>query len=93
MRVATLKLTFDIPWANSLKDKRMVVKSLTTKLRDKFGVSAAEVEQQDVHRTAVLGVACVGSCAATLDSVLNHILNWLDSNCQALLTHVEREII
>ena len=93
MRIGTLILTFDIPWANSLKDKRMVVKSLTAKLRDKFGVSAAEIDEQDTHRTAVLGVACVGNAAAQIDSVLDHILNWLEANSQAPLTKVEREII
>jgi len=93
MRVGTLKLTFDIPWANSLKDKRMVVRSLTTKLRDKFGVSVAEVEEQDTHRTAVLGVACVGGASAQIDSVLDHILNWIEVSSQAPLTKVERDIL
>ena len=93
MLVGTLRLTFDIPWANSLKDKRAVVKSLTVKLRDKFGVSVAEVGAQDIHRTAVLGIACVGRSAGMIDSVLDHILNWLEENCQATLTNIEREII
>ena len=93
MRIGTLKLTFDIPWANSLKDKRMVVRSLTTRLRDKFGVSVAEIESQDTHRTAVLGVACVSNAADQIDSVLDHMLNWLEVSSQAPLTRVEREII
>jgi len=93
MRVGTLKLTFDIPWANSLKDKRMVVRSLTAKLRGKFEVSAAEVAEQDVHRTAVLGVACVSGSAAAIEGVFDHILNWVESNCEAPLTDVKREIL
>jgi len=92
MIVGVLKLTFDIPWANSLKEKRMVVKSLISKLQDKFGVSVAEVEAQDIHRTAVLGVACVSSSTAELDSVLDHILNWLEVNSAATLRSVEREM-
>jgi len=92
MLVATLKLTFDIPWANSLKDKRAVVRSLTTRLSDKFSVSVAEVATQDVHRTATLGVACVGSDTATLDGVLERILNWLDAHCEASVAQIEREI-
>ena len=92
MLVGTLKLTFDIPWANSLKDKRAVLRSLSAKTRDKFGVSVAEVACQDIHRTAVLGIACVGSNIATLDSVLDQILNWIERNSEAPLTKVEREI-
>jgi len=93
MLVGTLKITLDIPWANSLKDKRAVVKSLAAKLRDKFGVSVAEVDSQDVHRTAVLGIACVGSSTGAIDSVLDHILNWLEASSQAPVISVRREII
>lgn len=93
MLIGTLRLTFHIPWANSLKDKRMVVKSLGAKLRDKFGVSVAEVAEQDIHRTAVLGVAVVGSSMSQIDSVLDHILAWVEHGCDAPLTHVRREVL
>ena len=91
MLVASLVLTFHIPWANSLKDKRMVVKSLCAKIKEKFGVSAAEVGEQDIHRTAVIGVACVGTATSQLDSVLDHIIAWAERHGDAELADVQRE--
>lgn len=93
MLIATLEITLRIPWANSLKDKRMVVKSVCQKLRDKFGVSVAEVAEQDIHRTAVIGVACVGSETAALDSVLDHLLCWMEEHCTAEVAEVQRQIL
>ncbi|MGI6403011.1 MAG: DUF503 domain-containing protein [Oscillospiraceae bacterium] len=93
MLIGTLKLTFHLPWANSLKDKRMMVKSICTKLRSKFYVSVAEVESQDVHRTAVIGVACVASSTSQIDSVLDHLIAWLENNCEAELVEIQREIL
>ncbi|MDR2908597.1 MAG: DUF503 domain-containing protein, partial [Oscillospiraceae bacterium] len=76
MLIGTLRLKLSLSWAQSLKDKRMMVKSLCAKLRDKFLVSVAEVDELDVIKTAVIGVACVGNSTAHLDSVLDHIIVW-----------------
>ncbi|HHY51966.1 MAG TPA: DUF503 domain-containing protein [Clostridiales bacterium] len=93
MLVGTLKLTFHLPWANSLKDKRMVVKSICAKLHSKFCVSVAEIDSQDVHRTAVIGVAFVASSTSQIDSVLDHLLIWLENNCPAELVDIQRNIL
>ncbi len=90
MLIGTLELHLHIPWAGSLKEKRMVVRSLTSKLRDKFGVAVAEVDAQDIHRTAVLALATVGGSTEQIDSVLDHILAWLEVGCEAEVTKVER---
>ena len=92
MLVASLVLKFHIPWANSLKEKRMVVKSLCAKIKEKFGVSVAEVDGQDIHRTAVIGIACAGSSTAQLDSVLDHIIAWAEQRSDAELVDIVREM-
>ena len=51
IKVFVLKIKLYAPWVHSLKEKRMVVKSLLAKIRNKFQVSVAEVEAQDVHQT------------------------------------------
>ena len=43
-------------WVHSLKEKRMIVKSLITRLQNKYHVSAAEVNEQDTHQIIVIGV-------------------------------------
>ena len=50
-----------IPESQSLKDKRQVLLSLKDRLRDKFNLSVAEVDGQDLWQKAVLGLACVAN--------------------------------
>ena len=92
MLIAAAKLTLRAPWVRSLKEKRMIVQSLIARVSQKFHVSAAEVEQQDVHQTIVVGVAAVVGSAALGDAVLDKILRSVEETCEAELTGVEREI-
>ena len=59
MKVAVMELRLYAPWVHSLKEKRMVVKSLLGKIRSRYAVSAAETEEQDIHQTIVIGVAAI----------------------------------
>lgn len=83
-------MTFRLHGNQSLKDKRKVVKSLVDKSRHRFNVSVAEVADQDVHQRAVIGVAVIGSDGRVLNSVLDHILDFMEAMGVADL--VEREI-
>jgi len=60
MVVGSLKVRLLVRGARSLKDKRQVVRSILDRLRNEFGVSAAEVDALDEYRSAVLGFALVG---------------------------------
>ena len=55
----------------SLKDKRRIVKSLKDRLHQKFGVSAAEVDHQDLWQRATVAVAVVSGDARHAEEVLN----------------------
>lgn len=48
-----------IDHAHSLKEKRHVVKSLKERLRGKFNVSVSEIEDQELHNSAVIAAAVV----------------------------------
>ena len=56
-----LTLELRIEHAHSLKEKRHVVKSLKDRLRHKFNVSVAEIDDQDLHNSAVIAAATVSS--------------------------------
>ncbi|ADU27547.1 DUF503 domain-containing protein [Ethanoligenens harbinense] len=92
MQIGVLEIRLHIPWAHSLKEKRMVVKSLLAKLRHVFNVSVAEVAEQDIHQLAVLGIACVTDSAVQADSILDHVLDFVDQNTEATVVGVQREI-
>jgi len=74
--VGTLKLRFVLRESHSLKDKRRVIKSLKDTLANKFNISVAEIDEQDVWQTAVLGVAAVGTDTPFVQSVLTQVVNY-----------------
>lgn len=92
MLVGTLQIKCYAPYVHSLKEKRMIVKSITGKLKNKFNVSVAEVGQQDTHQTIIIGVATIADSMAQCDSILDHIIDFIEDNCEAEMTEVIREI-
>ena len=74
-----------IEYAQSLKEKRMVVKSLRDKLRHRFELSAAEVGLQDVHQRARLAVSFIVLERAQADAKLEKIEEFIASNTDATL--------
>ncbi len=66
------------PWVHSLKEKRMIVKSLIAKLQNNFHVSAAEVDEQDTHQIIVIGVAAIVPHNAAADSLMEKISLFVD---------------
>lgn len=93
MRIATLIVTLRAPWVHSLKEKRTILRSLTSKLRNRFNVSVAEVDTQDVHQILTIGLACVAADSALADAILDSILSWIDENCEAERIGEVREIL
>jgi uncharacterized protein YlxP (DUF503 family) len=68
-----------IPESQSLKDKRQVLLSLKDRLRDKFNLSVAEVDGQDLWQKAVLGLACVANEGRYANQVCEQALNLIRS--------------
>ena len=90
IEAATIKLY--APLVHSLKEKRMVVKSLIDKTKNKFNVSISEVDEQDFHQTIVLGLACVTGTVSHADSMMDSILTFIEDNADAEIMEVQREI-
>ena len=91
-RVETMEIKLYAPWVHSLKEKRMVVKSLLGKIRSRYHVSAAETGEQDVHQTIVLGIASIVAHSAQADSMMDDILAFVESNTEAEIISVKREL-
>jgi hypothetical protein len=89
MCTLSAKLTFHIHYADSLKDKRQISRSLIAKTRQKFNVSIAEVDTQDVHRTLTIGIAVVSGEMAHAQNSLDEIIRFMECNEDAELTGVE----
>ena len=80
------------PWVHSLKEKRMIVKSIVAKLQNKFHVSAAEIDEQDIHQIIVIGVAAIVPHNAMADSLMDEISAFVESNTEAEIVEEIREI-
>ena len=92
MKIAVMELRLYAPWVHSLKEKRMMVKSLIGKIRSRYAVSAAEIDEQDIHQTIVIGVAAIVAHTAQADSMMDDILAFVENNTEAEIVAVEREI-
>ena len=92
MIVLVMTIRLHAPWVNSLKEKRMIVKSLVAKLQNKFHVSAAEVDVQDTHHIIVIGVAAIAPNNALADSMMDEISSFVEDNTEAEILDEIREI-
>lgn len=77
MAIVGKKLTFRIDDSYSLKDKRSVIKSIIRRMHNKFNISIAEIDKQDMLNQSVIGISVVANeyqqCHTVLDKVLDEI--------------------
>ena len=93
MIIGAMTLTIHVPWVHSLKEKRTIVKSLCAKTQNKFNISIAEIGEQDTHQTILIGLATVANEVGQINSVLDHIINFIESNTEGEIITIDREII
>lgn len=92
MKIAAMTFRLYAPWVHSLKEKRMIVKSLIAKLQDKFHVSAAEIDEPDTHQIIIIGVAAIVPNNAIADSLMEEISTFVEEATEAEILDEEREI-
>lgn len=93
MLVGVCTITLRAPWVRSLKEKRMIIKSIVDKVKNKFNVAIAEVDSQDVHETIVLGFACVSNEARHAQSMVDTVIRFIESHCEAEVSDIFQEIL
>ena len=93
MYVGIAKISLVIGDSHSLKDKRMVLRKIKDRVRDRVGVVVNEVGEQDIWQRAELGICQVGSDRAFVDKALREVVNFIDSLALAPLGEEQLEII
>jgi uncharacterized protein YlxP (DUF503 family) len=88
MFTLSAELTFYIPQATSLKDKRQVRRSLIEKTRHKFNVAIAETDTQDILQTLTIGIAVVSDDAKFRRDSVNEIIRFMENHADAELVDV-----
>lgn len=92
LHTAVMTFRLHAPWVHSLKEKRMIVQSLVTRIRNKFHVSVAEIAEQDIHQIIVIGIAGIVPNSAQADSLMDSISAFVEENTDAEIIDEEREI-
>ncbi len=92
MITLSARLTFSITYAQTLKDKRQVRRSLIDRTRHKFNAAVAEVDTQDAHQTLTIGVAVVSGEYAHAQKMQDEVIAFMEENAEeAELVAVEAQ--
>jgi len=89
MPIAKLTLELSIPHAQSIKDRRQVVRSLKDKLRHSFNVSVAELDDASLWNRATIGVVALSASSSYLAGQMQEV----DKAIQRLVVPLSAEIL
>ncbi|MGL5756246.1 MAG: DUF503 domain-containing protein [Paraclostridium sp.] len=89
MKVIVMKVKLRANWVHSLKEKRMVIKSLIKKVQNTFNVSVSEIENQDIHQSLVIGISGVCIDNKQADSTIDNITNFIYENTDAEIVTID----
>jgi len=94
MNVGVCKIKLRLPENLSLKGKRQVVKSIIARLRNKFNVSVAEVDDNDLWQLATIGICCVSNDKRFTNEILSKAVDFVvNSRCDVEIVDYEIEIL
>ena len=80
MHVGTCIVKLRLPENGSLKGKRQVSRSVIEGVKNRFNVSIAEVEDQDLWQSLTLGISCVSNSAPHANEILSKVVNFIENN-------------
>jgi hypothetical protein len=83
MVVGIVRVELHLPQAQSLKDKRQVIRSMKERIRERAQASVAEVEYQDLWQRAALGIAVVSADGGQVRERLQRARQIVDQAVQA----------
>ncbi|MGL5068272.1 MAG: DUF503 domain-containing protein [Sarcina sp.] len=92
MNILIMEFKIRVSWVNSLKEKRMIVKSILAKLRNKFNVSVSEVGSHDDHKIIVIGLAGISDSAKILDAMGEKIIDFIEDNNDGEILEIYKNI-
>ncbi|HEX7736904.1 MAG TPA: DUF503 domain-containing protein [Ktedonobacteraceae bacterium] len=94
MIVGVAEITLHLPESHSLKDKRQVITSVMARVRQRFEIAIAEVDENERWQIAKLGMSCVSNSRQHVEEVLNHVRRYIEETRPDLLvTDSEIEIM
>ncbi len=92
-RVAVGTVELHLPDVGSLKGKRRALKGLLQKVRQRFEVSAAEIDHQDSWQRATVAVACVSGDSRHANEVISKVMDFIEDNVEGYGIDVQLGIL
>jgi uncharacterized protein len=92
MNIGLLTLDIFLPDSHSLKEKRMVLRSLKDRLR-KFNVSISECDHQDLWQRSTLGIVSISSDHGILEKTLTAVIDESEKILNGNLSHYQIEYL
>ncbi len=80
MNVGVCRIELRLPENLSLKGKRHVLKSITTRVRNKFNVAVAEVADHDLWQLSTLGICCLSNDKRHTNQVLSKVVDFVSNS-------------
>ncbi len=77
MNVGICKIKLRLPGNTSLKGKRQVLKPITTRVRNRFNVAVAEIDDNNLWQVATLGICCVSNDRRHTNEVLSKVVDFI----------------
>ena len=94
IHVGVARLTLHLPENASLKGKRMVVRSVAQRIRNRFNVAVAEVDTQDAWQVITLAIACLSEDKRHANEMLSKVIDFVESErLDAEVGEVDVELI
>ena len=92
MVIGTLQLELRFFSPQSLKEKRMLLKSLISRIRKQFNVSISEIGGMDLWQTATLAIACIGAQTERVNQILDFVLEFIRKERQIEIMKQQMEL-
>ena len=77
MNVGVCKISLRLPENSSLKGKRQVLKSITSRIRSKFNVAVAEVDDHEQWQLATIGICCISNDKRFTNQILSKVVDFV----------------
>lgn len=91
MVIGVLQVQMHLPSAGSLKGKRKILKSLKDRLKNKFNLSVAELEYQDLWQSSTIGMAIISNDKQFANSVLSKATDLVNNQPEIIVTDIQME--
>lgn len=93
MIIGSCTLEIMIYESNSLKEKRKVVKSILGRVKSRYNVSIAEVDLNDVWRSAIIGIACVSNDSIHAEQMISNVTKFIERDNRVEIIKRDIEIL